>query len=221
MSTPKTYANGIRAAASLVRDAGAADEGQKLLLTTLADSLNDVATSAERDEVRMGTGKIEFAPDYKSEKPETRNKTPWLYEGRVGHDVSEGFCACGGYHRKEDGIKVGTKTVETAADDERFTPRRLVHVRVLKEGESHVAQCLEYDITASAKTPIEALERWRVTAMGQVALDKRRGKEPLADIPCAPLPYWCGIKRDDLIGIFLDEVLKAEPVTKDQEVGNV
>lgn len=95
--------------------------------------------------------------------------------------------------------------------DEQSTPRRLVHVRVLKEGESHVAQCLEYDITASGKTPIEALERWRITAMGHVCLDKRDGKEPLADIPCAPLWYWCDIKPDDLIGIYLDEVSRAEP----------
>lgn len=94
-------------------------------------------------------------------------------------------------------------------------PRRLVHVRVLKEGESHVAQRLEYDITGSGKTPVEALERWRKTAMGHVCLDKRAGKEPLADIPCAPLSYWCDIKRDDLIGVYLDEVLKAEPARKD------
>lgn len=39
------------------------------------------------------------------------NPTPWLYRGRVGHDVSEGPCSCGGWHSPEDGIEIGTKTV--------------------------------------------------------------------------------------------------------------
>lgn len=38
------------------------------------------------------------------------NTTPWLYTGRVGHDVSEGPCSCGGWHRPEDNIRIGTKT---------------------------------------------------------------------------------------------------------------
>lgn len=46
------------------------------------------------------------------------NPTPWLYCGRVGHDVSEGFCSCGGYHRPEDEIRVGTKTVMVGAGAE-------------------------------------------------------------------------------------------------------
>lgn len=43
--------------------------------------------------------------------------TPWLYQGRVGHDVSEGFCSCGGYHNPEDGIEVGTKTALVCTKD--------------------------------------------------------------------------------------------------------
>lgn len=42
--------------------------------------------------------------------------TPCIYSGRVGHDASEGFCSCGGYHYVEDNIKVGTKTVAVLAD---------------------------------------------------------------------------------------------------------
>lgn len=42
------------------------------------------------------------------------DQTPDLYVGRVGHDVSEGFCSCGGYHEAKDSIEVGTKTVLTA-----------------------------------------------------------------------------------------------------------
>jgi hypothetical protein len=44
-----------------------------------------------------------------------QNTTPDIYSGRVGHDVFEGFCSCGGFHRPEDGIRAGTKTV--AVDD--------------------------------------------------------------------------------------------------------
>jgi len=69
----------------------------------------------------METGKVEYAPDYKSEPASTQPKTPWLYEGRVGHDVSEGFCSCGGFHRPEDVIRVGTKTVSVQVDGENKT----------------------------------------------------------------------------------------------------
>lgn len=39
------------------------------------------------------------------------DQTPWLYRGRVGHDVAEGPCSCGGWHSLADEIEVGTKTV--------------------------------------------------------------------------------------------------------------
>lgn len=41
------------------------------------------------------------------------DQTPWLYQGRVGHDVSVGHCSCGGYHSPEEGVEVGTKTLLT------------------------------------------------------------------------------------------------------------
>jgi hypothetical protein len=88
--------------------------------------------------------------------------------------------------------------------------RRLVHVRIIREGELFVAQCLEYDICAQGDSPVKALEIWRITAMGQVALDKRLAKQPLAAMPCAPIPYWCDIRRDDLVGVHLDELLEIE-----------
>lgn len=93
---------------------------------------------------------------------------------------------------------------------ETFNPRRLVHVRILKENDLYAAQCLEYDICAQDYSPVEALKTWHNTAMGQIALDKRDGKEPLAAIPCAPIPYWCDITRDQIIGVYLDELLTAE-----------
>lgn len=46
------------------------------------------------------------------------NPTPWLYEGRAGHDVSEGPCSCGAWHHPEEQIKVGTKTVSVLVDGE-------------------------------------------------------------------------------------------------------
>jgi len=85
-------------------------------------------------------------------------------------------------------------------------------VRIVEDRELFAAQCLEYDICAQGDSPIKALEVWRITAMGQVALDKQRGREPFAAFPCAPISLWCGIERDDLIGIYLDEITKVEPV---------
>lgn len=47
-----------------------------------------------------------------------KDQTPDLYIGRVGHDVSEGHCSCGGFHYAEDGIRAGTKTVSTLVNGE-------------------------------------------------------------------------------------------------------
>ncbi len=80
----------------------------------------------------------------------------------------------------------------------------LVHVRLVREGEIWAAQCLEYDIAAQGNDEQEALARFRLTMQGQIALNKRDGKEPLVDIPCAPIPYWCGIERELFCGVRID-----------------
>lgn len=63
------------------------------------------------------------------------NTTPWLYEGRVGHDISEGHCSCGGFHRPEDNIHVGTKTVFTMINGK---PERIEWTEPMKEKRDEV-----------------------------------------------------------------------------------
>ena len=89
-----------------------------------------------------------------------------------------------------------------------------VHVRVLHEGESFVAQCLEYDITGHGKTCLDALENFRRTIIGQIALDRVHGKTPLQDTPCAPMFHWLEIEKDNFAAVRIDEpefVIRPEP----------
>lgn len=80
----------------------------------------------------------------------------------------------------------------------------LVHVRIIKERELYAAQCLEYDICAQGNSPVAAIESFRITMMGQVALDKRSGREPLKHLPCAPMPYWLGIEKGNFAGVRIE-----------------
>lgn len=89
----------------------------------------------------------------------------------------------------------------------------LVHVRIMQEHEIYAAQCLEYDICAQGNSPVAALENFRITMMGQVALDKRDGREPFQYLPCAPIFYWLGIEKGCFAGVTID-VDKIEPVTE-------
>lgn len=88
---------------------------------------------------------------------------------------------------------------------------RLVHLRILPEGGVYAAQCLEYDICAQGTTPEDAITKFRQTIRGQITLDKIHGKQPLEDLPCAPIFYWTGIERGLFTGVrigdFLDETL--------------
>jgi hypothetical protein len=61
---------------------------------------------------------------------------------------------------------------------------------LLKEASAWVAQGLEYDIAAQGKTIRDAMRAFRRTVVGQMVLDIRNGREPLAAIPKAPDFYW-------------------------------
>jgi hypothetical protein len=66
-----------------------------------------------------------------------------------------------------------------------------IHVRVVvfKEGDSYIAQCLEYDICTQAKSPKELQKRFALNLFSNVAVCMELGK-PLTDIPRAPQRYW-------------------------------
>jgi hypothetical protein len=72
------------------------------------------------------------------------------------------------------------------AERERIT----LSVLLLVEGESWVAQCLEYDIVAQGKTPRKALESFGWVIGAQVLLDKQRRRKPLSTFERAPERFW-------------------------------
>jgi hypothetical protein len=66
------------------------------------------------------------------------------------------------------------------------------HIRAVlfEEGEWWSAQCLEYDIAAQAKTPLDLQDELvRVLAV-HVAASAQLGREPFAEIKQAPQRFW-------------------------------
>lgn len=59
-------------------------------------------------------------------------------------------------------------------------------VLLLKENNTWVAQCLEHDIAAQAKTIKDVKTAFEKTVTGQCFLDLQRGSDPLASIGPAP-----------------------------------
>lgn len=66
----------------------------------------------------------------------------------------------------------------------------VISILFLHEGDSYVAQCLEYDIAAQGKTMPEVKRAIELTLIGQITLDIHSGKRPFEGIPKAPAMYW-------------------------------
>ncbi len=86
-----------------------------------------------------------------------------------------------------------------------------VRVLFLHEGDSYVAQCLEYDIAAQGKTLPEVKMAFERTFVGQMMLDLRKGKQPLQGIEPAPRLYWEKFEK----ALRLEDV---EPINWPQDV---
>jgi hypothetical protein len=71
----------------------------------------------------------------------------------------------------------------------------LVRVLFLHEGDSYVAQCLEYDIAAQGKTLPEVKLAFERTLVGQMMLDMKQGRKPLEGIGEAPRVYFEKFER--------------------------
>lgn len=76
------------------------------------------------------------------------------------------------------------------------------HVRVLvlrervsAEDECWVAQCLEYDLVAQARTLHELQASFRRIFVGQALVDLLHGNEPFANLKPAPVRYWNDYKK--------------------------
>jgi len=69
---------------------------------------------------------------------------------------------------------------------------RAIRILVLKEGAGSgwVAQCLEYDIAAQGPSIRAAIENFRDVFQGQIALDLKKNREPMAGKKQAPPWYW-------------------------------
>lgn len=70
-------------------------------------------------------------------------------------------------------------------------------VLLLLEGDTWVAQCLEYDIAAQGKTIPAAKEAFARTFAGQVFVDLHHSVEPLCGFSQAPAVYWEQFKKGE------------------------
>jgi hypothetical protein len=57
---------------------------------------------------------------------------------------------------------------------------------VCQQAENWVAQCVEYDIAAQAKTLDDVIYEFQRVLEVQIAMDRELGLEPLSDVPPAP-----------------------------------
>ncbi len=53
-----------------------------------------------------------------------------------------------------------------------------------------IAQCLEHDLCTSARTYKELVTKLASQVRLQIHMDRKRGKEPLEDLPKAPNKFW-------------------------------
>ena len=63
-------------------------------------------------------------------------------------------------------------------------------VLLLREGETWVAQCLEYDLAAQGKSLAEVKDAFAKTFCGQIMVDLHHAVEPLGSFAQAPKRYW-------------------------------
>lgn len=78
-----------------------------------------------------------------------------------------------------------------------MSERERVQLSVLlfNEGDSWIAQCLEYDITSQGKSPKEALEGLGWILGGQILLDKQNRRKAFSTLAPAPERFWKRFKN--------------------------
>jgi len=78
-----------------------------------------------------------------------------------------------------------------------------------------IAQCLEHDLCTSAKNYSDLGRKLASQLRLQIYLDRKRGKEPLQDIPRAPQKFWnmysSGAPAEDveIRGTWMDSLFTA------------
>lgn len=64
-----------------------------------------------------------------------------------------------------------------------------LRILVLKDGPWYVAQCLEYDLGAEAKSLDDALYEMEKTVVAQIFFDLKHGRQPFSTLSPAPPTY--------------------------------
>ena len=72
----------------------------------------------------------------------------------------------------------------------RGTGKLRLDVLAMKEGEWWVAQCLQYDLTAQAKTLPELRYAFEYALVGHIITSLENNLEPFDSLPAAPKEYW-------------------------------
>ena len=83
---------------------------------------------------------------------------------------------------------------------------KTIRVLFFKEGETWVAQCLEFDIAAQGASIKHAREAFIEVFTGQISLDLSKNREPLSEKKQAPHWYWQWLRdAEPLRDIELDD----------------
>lgn len=64
-----------------------------------------------------------------------------------------------------------------------------VRVVTFREGDWHIAQCLEWDLTTQARTEEDLRRGVQRLLLAQVDAAHRTGRDPFANLPAAPLRF--------------------------------
>lgn len=67
---------------------------------------------------------------------------------------------------------------------------RVLHAVLFEDRGWWVAQCLEYNLTASSKDPRELRQKLETVVRVQVEADLEAGKAPFSTLPPAPRRFW-------------------------------
>jgi len=68
--------------------------------------------------------------------------------------------------------------------------RRVLHAVLFEDRGWWVAQCLEHNLTASSKNPLELREKLETVLKVQMEADLEAGKPPFSTLPPAPRRFW-------------------------------
>ena len=84
-----------------------------------------------------------------------------------------------------------------------------IRLLLMQEGNWWVAQCLEFDIAAQAKTMLDAISEFKLVWTGRIRACEIEGADPF-DLPQAPEFYWKAFEKAPDITFRAERGLKAE-----------